>query len=123
MAAPKRLATSSAPKIGYAAAMSLTCQRCGACCFSDSTSYVPVTGADHRRLADDEEALTHFVGNRCYMRMVDGHCAALAVRAGRFVCTVYETRPAICRELHRGSPECRAEMTLKKVRARRALDA
>jgi Fe-S-cluster containining protein len=57
------------------------------------------------------------------MRMVEGHCAALHVdrAAGRFVCTIYETRPKACRDLARGSPECLGELATKADRSRRAL--
>jgi len=102
--------------------MSYDCQSCGACCFSDSTSYVEVTGNDHDRLGEEGQPLTHFVGNRCYMRMEGGHCVALTRVGRRFACSIYERRPATCRELHRGSPACKAEITLKKARALRVLE-
>ena len=98
------------------------CLACGACCFSELPTYVRVTGEDHARLGDDAEAWTHFVGNRCYLRMQDGHCAALRVEpAGRFVCAIYERRPETCRRLERGSPECAAERHEKTARTRLAL--
>jgi Fe-S-cluster containining protein len=85
-----------------------------------------VTGDDYSRLAslgDRASELVQFVGNRAYMRIVDGHCAALEVdRAGRrFVCTVYAVRPTVCRELGRGSPECRCEIATKGDRPTAAL--
>jgi len=98
------------------------CLRCGACCFGDGERYVPVTGDDHARLGEAAERLTQFVGNRCYMRMEAGHCAALEITAdGRFVCTVYAERPATCRDLERGGPACQAELATKGERARQAL--
>jgi len=87
--------------------MSYDCQSCGACCFSDSTSYVVVTGMDHDRLGEEGQELTHFVGNRCYMRMEEGRCAALRKVGRRFACSVYDRRPKACHELDRGSPACR----------------
>lgn len=76
--------------------------------------YVRVTGDDHERLGADAAALTHFIGNRCYMRMhKDGHCGALRVGDGRFVCSVYGNRPQVCRDLERGSPVCEAEIERK----------
>jgi Fe-S-cluster containining protein len=106
-----------------------SCLRCGACCFSSLESYVRVSGDDHARLGEHAERLAHFVGNRCFMRMEDGHCAALVVdREGSFVCTVYEQRPDTCRELARESSQCEAERLLKaerplQVRAKHALRA
>jgi len=81
-------------------------------------SYVRVSGADHARLGASADELTVFVGNRCYMKMYDGHCAALTIdEAGaRFVCSVYEQRPATCRELERGSSACSAEIHEKGTR-------
>lgn len=94
------------------------CRRCGVCCFSESAEYVWVRGDDWARLGDQAETLAHFIGNHAFMRMSDGHCAALAVRRdaeGRadFFCTIYEKRPDICRDLARGSPECAADLEAK----------
>jgi len=94
------------------------CLRCGVCCHSHLDTYVRVTGADWERLGSDAERVARFIGNRAYMRMVDGHCAALDVRTapdgGReFFCTIYEKRPQVCRDLARGSPECAGERAMK----------
>jgi Fe-S-cluster containining protein len=100
------------------------CLSCGTCCFSGLETYVRVSGDDFERLGSQAEPLTAFVGNRAYMRMIDGHCAALRVdrAARRFVCTIYEARPEICRVLERGSPECLGEIATKGERPPRALD-
>lgn len=99
------------------------CLACGACCFSLLGTYVKVSGDDHARLAERAEELVWFNGNRAYMRMVDGHCGALAIEApsGRFVCSAYATRPEVCRDLARGSGACRAEIELKAPRPLLAL--
>jgi Fe-S-cluster containining protein len=94
------------------------CLECGACCFSDLETAIRVTGDDHERLGEDAARLVRFVGNRAYMRLTDGHCAALRVEPeGRFVCSVYEARPVVCRDLERGSPHCAAERFAKQARA------
>lgn len=81
-----------------------------------------VTGSCYERLGDAAERVTHFLGNRCFMRMDQGHCAALQITAdGRYVCRVYERRPEVCRTLERGGPSCQAELTEKRADARRAL--
>jgi hypothetical protein len=73
-----------------------------------------VTGDDYERLGAVAEDVVHFVGNRAYMRLADGHCAALRIEpSGRFVCTVYEKRPDTCRDLQRGSPQCAGELFTK----------
>ena len=94
------------------------CLGCGACCFSQLPNYVRVDGADHARIGAQVDALTHFDGNRCYMNMNQGHCAALVVDRAtrRFVCSIYETRPATCRDLERASPACRGEIHEKSAR-------
>lgn len=91
---------------------------CGACCFSQLPDYVPVTGADHARIGARADELTHFEGNRCYMNMHEGHCAALVIDlpTREFVCSIYETRPSTCRDLERGSAACRGEFHEKGER-------
>lgn len=98
------------------------CLVCGACCFSTGERYVPVSGDDHLRLSQHAEPYTKFIGNRCYMRMVDDHCAALELTAqGRFVCRVYSQRPDVCRELVRGEGACQAELHHKHALAQSKL--
>ena len=92
------------------------CLACGTCCFSNLETYVRVTGDDYERLGDRADALARFAGNRAYMRMEDGHCAALRIEGGRFVCTAYDVRPDVCRDLARGSPECAGEIATKRDR-------
>lgn len=94
------------------------CTSCGTCCFSNLETYVAVTGDDHARLADAADSLVVFHGTRAFMKMADGHCAALRCDAGaaRFTCGVYETRPTACRDLARGSPACAGEIATKGER-------
>jgi Fe-S-cluster containining protein len=94
------------------------CIACGACCFSTLRRYVPVSGDDYARLADHAERLVTWNENQAFLRLEDGHCAALAIEraTGRFLCTVYESRPQVCRDLGRGSPECEGERALKADR-------
>ena len=106
------------------------CLACGTCCFSTLERYVRVTGDDHARLGARAEELTRFVGNRAYMKMTDGHCAALRIETlamdashashdgadARFVCGVYDERPDVCRDLARGSRECLGEIATKGAR-------
>src|SRR5579863_3992187 len=99
------------------------CLACGACCFSRLEAYVRVTGDDHARLGERADELVRFDGNRAYMRMVDGHCAALRVErsTGQLVCSAYEARPQTCRDLVRSSGACHGEIASKQDRPLHAL--
>ena len=94
------------------------CQHCGACCFSELNRYVRVTGDDYDRLGEEVEQLVHFIENRAYMQMRNGHCAALEFdgAAGQWACQVYTNRPQTCRDLERGSPACSGERHAKSAR-------
>jgi Fe-S-cluster containining protein len=50
-------------------------------------------------------------------------CIALAIDAttGSFACSIYETRPQVCRDLERASSACRGEIANKGDRPKRAL--
>jgi Fe-S-cluster containining protein len=50
-------------------------------------------------------------------------CIALAIdpATGAFACSIYETRPQVCRDLERGGGACRGELATKADRPRRAL--
>lgn len=99
------------------------CLACGSCCFSKLSDYVRIEGADHARIGERVDELTTFIGNRCYMKMIDEHCAALVIDVvqRRFVCSIYETRPKICRDLARAAPACSAEIHEKRERPLTAL--
>lgn len=94
------------------------CLSCGTCCFSELPEYVRVFGCDLDRMDERSQALTHFIGNKCYMVMENGHCAALVIDpvARRFVCSIYEARPDCCRGLERGGSACRADLHEKSDR-------
>jgi Fe-S-cluster containining protein len=82
--------------------------------------FVRVTGDDWTRLGDRAEELAQFIGHRAFMRMRDGHCAALELRTDadgsrEFFCAIYERRPQICRDLARGSAECDGERETKRT--------
>ena len=95
-----------------------SCLTCGACCFSTLANYVRVHGADHARLGAEVDDLTHFDGNRCYMNMHDGHCAALVLdpTTRQFLCSIYDKRPSTRRDLERASAACRGEIHEKSAR-------
>lgn len=92
------------------------CCECGACCFSNSDTYVQVQEEESAALAKTQ-AYVRKEGS-LYLRMHNGHCAQLAHADGDWVCQVYPDRPSPCRELTRGSPECLEERRLKLALAR-----
>ena len=89
------------------------CLACGACCFSRTENYVPVTPSDFQRLGKRTD-LVRVGKERMYMLMEAGHCKALVVRAGIYACSTYETRPQICRDVARGSKVCRTHASSKR---------
>lgn len=103
------------------------CTACGVCCFSMLPEYVRVFGCDWDRMSDEARTYTEFLGNRCYMRLEGGHCAALRIEvsgpAPRFLCAIYEERPDACRALERGSGSCRGERHEKGERPLIAVEA
>ena len=72
-----------------------------------------------------------WIGNLAFMRIErassDGidvsKCIALTIEpsTGSFACSIYETRPQVCRDLERGSSACRGELAAKSDRPKRAL--
>jgi hypothetical protein len=105
----------------------IDCRSCGVCCFSALAEYVRVTGADWARLGESAGRWAHFIGHRAYMKMQDGHCAALEVRASPkggvdFFCMAYERRPQVCRDLGRGTPSCAGEIEAKGERVAEWVD-
>ncbi len=53
---------------------------------------------------------------RRFMKMTHGHCIALSTSLpNRFLCTVYEDRPVLCRALEPGSAPCLEARARMKV--------
>lgn len=86
--------------------MTLDCQVCGACCYGP-TRYVAVTETDllgMGRATRAKMVVRH--GERRYLKMVNGHCAALRATPDYYSCRMYAERPAPCRSVEAGSREC-----------------
>ncbi len=86
--------------------MTFDCQTCGACCYGGD-AYVSVTGPDADRMSRGTRArmvVRH--GERRYLRMLNGHCAALRARRGHYACRIYDERPTPCQRVEVGSREC-----------------
>lgn len=115
----------SPPKNAAGEAEVPECTACGTCCFSELPEYVRVWGCDWDRMDDRARELTHFIGNRCFMRLEEGHCAALVIdpSSKQFLCSIYAMRPDCCRALERGSGACLGELHTKSERPLIALEA
>jgi len=76
-----------------------------------SDTHIRVLDSDYERLGGLAERFTQKIGEYRFLAMVEGHCAALSIEIdGRFVCTIYEQRPAVCRELEPASAACLSEI-------------
>ena len=95
------------------------CTDCGHCCFFPDERYVMLFDEDLERLGERAAELTHWIKGRCFLRMQDGHCIALRQDGERWLCSVYEIRPGLCREFQRGYDTCRTSCSCA-TRARRA---
>ena len=104
------------------------CTTCGACCFG-KRDYVQVFAHDAALLGPARTAelvapaiaqIPASVGRESepkrFMKMTHGHCIALSTATpNRFLCTVYEDRPVLCRALEPGSAACLEARARMKV--------
>lgn len=84
----------------------LDCQACGACCYGPD-AYVAVSSVDLCRMSGRIQGrYVQKVGERLYLKMVHGRCAALHARQGHYSCRIYAARPTPCHIVEAGSREC-----------------
>jgi len=67
------------------------CMRCGHCC----RLLVKLSKEDIIRL--NKKGESDFIGKKGYMRQVNGYCKFLNLKRGVASCSVYDSRPKICR--------------------------
>lgn len=79
----------------------VTCSTCRANCCRLEVMLITDTGVPERYIAEDKW------GGMTMARLDDGWCAALD--RDTMLCTIYESRPWICREFEMGGYECLAE--------------
>ncbi|MHB8877298.1 MAG: YkgJ family cysteine cluster protein [Myxococcaceae bacterium] len=74
------------------------CFSCGRCCFGPR-EYVQLFKEDLSLLGPElaDRLVAKGDDGRSFMRMEQGHCAALDCSNGQFRCSIYEQRPLICR--------------------------
>lgn len=87
--------------------------RCGICCMADMIAEADAEDLDRWRREGREEILrvyrdAHWIGDH-FISVTTGmtihDCPFLDFSAGLFFCTIYETRPRVCREFEPGSSE------------------
>jgi uncharacterized protein len=84
----------------------LDCLACGACCYGPD-EYVAVTAIDLNRMSPRTQGrMVVKRRDRMFLKMVQGHCAALHARQGHFSCRMYAERPSPCHIVEAGSREC-----------------
>ena len=76
----------------------VSCSNCQACCCRLEVMLISDTGVPEAHILRNEW------GQETMLRLEDGWCSA--VDRETFLCTIYESRPLICREFEMGSYEC-----------------
>lgn len=79
----------------------ISCADCQACCCRLEVIIISDTGVPKEHMKTDRW------GGEVMARLDDGWCSALDRET--FLCTIYECRPWVCREVEAGSYECLAE--------------
>lgn len=89
------------------------CRRCGKCCLADMIAYVTAEDLsrweregrkDILHIIENEQAVwlgDHFISGRTG-RPIYG-CPFIEIEDGLFSCSIYETRPQVCRDYRPGS--------------------
>ena len=101
----------------------LSCLRCGKCCFVDLTAYAEKEDFDRWR-AENRHDILDMIEHRHLMlagdRIVSSEtgdypreCPFLCSSGDSLLCSIYETRPSVCREYHPGSSELCLQWKMK----------
>lgn len=85
-------------------ALEVSCANCQACCCRLEVIIISDTGVPEEHITHDQW------GGEVMARLDDGWCSAL----DRYtkMCTIYENRPWVCREVQVGSYECLEERNI-----------
>jgi Fe-S-cluster containining protein len=104
----------------------LTCLRCGKCCFVDLTAYAEQSDFDRWR-AENRQDILSIIKNQHLTwagdRMISTEsgntpreCHFLKAHGTEWLCSIYETRPLVCREYQPGSSELCPQCADNKLR-------
>jgi len=101
----------------------LTCLCCGKCCFVDLTAYAEKEDFDRWRKENRQDILEmiesrHLIwaGDRMISSATGDYpreCPFLYSSEGSFLCSIYETRPAVCRNYQPGTSELCPQWRIK----------
>jgi Fe-S-cluster containining protein len=101
----------------------LRCLQCGKCCFVDLTAYAEKEDLDRWR-AENRHDILDMIEHRHLIwagdRMISAEtgdypreCPFLCSSEDSFLCSIYETRPIVCRKYHPGSSELCPQWKMK----------
>ena len=106
----------------------LPCLQCGKCCFVDMTAYAEKEDFDRWRAENRQDILEVIEHHHLVWagdRMISSEsgdspreCPFLYSSGDSFLCSIYETRPAVCRNYQPGSSELCPQWKLKGRRRR-----
>ena len=102
----------------------ILCEQCGKCCFVDLTAYAQKEDFDRWRAEnrwDILEIIEHrhlvWAGDRMISSETGDYpreCPFLYSVRDAWLCSIYETRPSVCRDYHPGSSELCPQWKVKK---------
>jgi Fe-S-cluster containining protein len=100
----------------------LSCLRCGKCCFADLTAYAEQEDFDRWQAENRQDILNiikrrhlAWAGDRMLSTETGDYpreCPFLYNAGNEYLCSIYETRPAVCREYQPGSSELCPQCTI-----------
>ncbi|MDD5711380.1 MAG: YkgJ family cysteine cluster protein [Smithellaceae bacterium] len=109
----------------------ITCRRCGKCCFTDFIAYATEEDLfrwqrENRQniLAVIESEHAVWAGDHLISSATGGyinHCPFITCDGKFFSCTIYETRPEVCRNYEPGSSELCPQFNVKKRNKRESI--
>ena len=104
----------------------LTCLRCGKCCFVDLTAYAEQEDFERWRAENRQDILNiinnhnlTWAGDRIISTQTGNYpreCHFLCAKDNEWLCSIYETRAAVCRKYQPGSSELCPQCEINKRR-------
>lgn len=102
----------------------LSCLRCGKCCFVDFTAYAGPEDFERWKREGRQDILNRikqrhllWAGDRIVSADTGGHpreCLFLLESGKELICSIYETRPLVCRDYRPGSSELCPQWAMRR---------